>query len=71
MTALLGGFVHVFSGEVSEVEGQVAAGTLRVLTVMSPERVGRRSLGRPDRDGVWTGRHLGHLARLLRTGRNQ
>jgi len=40
MTALLGGFVHVFSGEVSEVEGQVAAGTLRVLTVMSPERVG-------------------------------
>jgi putative tricarboxylic transport membrane protein len=39
MTALLGGFVHVFSGEASEVEGQVAAGRLRVLVVLAPERV--------------------------------
>lgn len=39
MTALLGGFVQVFSGEASEVEGQVAAGRLRVLTVLAPERV--------------------------------
>jgi len=39
MTALLGGFVDVFSGEVSEVEGQVRAGRLRMLTVLSPERL--------------------------------
>ncbi|MDA0310953.1 MAG: tripartite tricarboxylate transporter substrate-binding protein [Gemmatimonadetes bacterium] len=39
MTALLGGFVHVFSGEGSEVEGQVAAGRLKVLTILAPERV--------------------------------
>ena len=39
MTALLGGFVQVFSGEGSEVEGQVAAGRLRVLVVLAPERV--------------------------------
>jgi len=39
MTALLGGFVQVFSGEGSEVEGQVAAGRLRVLVVLSPERL--------------------------------
>jgi putative tricarboxylic transport membrane protein len=39
MTALLGGFVQVFSGEGSEVEGQVAAGRLRVLAVLAPERV--------------------------------
>ena len=39
MTALLGGFVHVFSGEASEVEAQVDAGRLRVLTVLAPERV--------------------------------
>jgi putative tricarboxylic transport membrane protein len=39
MTALLGGFVQVFSGEASEVEGQVAAGRLRVLTVLAPGRL--------------------------------
>jgi putative tricarboxylic transport membrane protein len=39
MTALLGGFVDVFSGEASEVEGQVRAGRLRVLTVLAPERL--------------------------------
>lgn len=39
MTALLGGFVHVFSGEASEVEGQVAAGRLRVLVTLAPERI--------------------------------
>ena len=39
MTALLGGFVHVFSGEASEVEGQVEAGRLRVLVTLSPERL--------------------------------
>lgn len=40
MTALLGGFVQVFSGEASEVEGQVRAGRMRVLTVLAPERLG-------------------------------
>lgn len=40
MTALLGGFVQVFSGEVSEILGQVQAGRLRPLTVMAPERLG-------------------------------
>lgn len=39
MTALLGGFVDVFSGEASEVLGQVAAGRMRVLAVLSPERL--------------------------------
>jgi len=39
MTALLGGFVQVFSGDGSEVEGQVAAGRLRVLAVLAPERL--------------------------------
>jgi putative tricarboxylic transport membrane protein len=39
MTALLGGFVQVFSGEGSEVEGQLAAGRMRVLTVLAPERL--------------------------------
>lgn len=40
MTALLGGFVQVFSGEASEVEGQVDAGRLRVLVTLAPERLG-------------------------------
>lgn len=40
MTALLGGFVQVFSGEASEVEGQVRAGRMRVLTVLAPARLG-------------------------------
>lgn len=39
MTALLGGFVQVFSGEGSEVEGQVEAGRLKVLVTLSPERL--------------------------------
>lgn len=39
MTALLGGFVQLFSGEGSEVEGQVEAGRLRVLVTLAPERM--------------------------------
>ncbi len=39
MTALLGGFVQIFSGEASEVEGQVRAGRMRVLTVLAPQRL--------------------------------
>jgi len=40
MTAMLGGFVQLFSGEASEVEGQLAAGRMRVLTVLAPKRIG-------------------------------
>jgi len=40
MTALLGGFVQVFSGEVSEILGQVQAGRMRPLTVMASQRLG-------------------------------
>jgi putative tricarboxylic transport membrane protein len=39
MTALLGGFVHLFAGDASEVEGQVEAGRLRALAVLAPERI--------------------------------
>ena len=39
MTSLLGGFVQVFSGEASEVEGQLDAGNMRVLAVLAPERL--------------------------------
>lgn len=39
LTALLGGFVQVFSGEVSEVESQVETGAIRVLAVLAPRRV--------------------------------
>lgn len=37
LTALLGGFVQVFSGEASEVESHLETGSIRVLAVMSPE----------------------------------
>jgi len=47
MTALLGGFVQVFSGEASEVEGQVAAGRLRVLVSLAPERTSGPLAGVP------------------------
>ena len=40
MTALLGGFVEVFSGDVTQVDAQVEAGRLRVLAILAPERVG-------------------------------
>ena len=40
MTALLGGFVQVFSGEVSEIEGQIRAGRMRPITVLAPRRLG-------------------------------
>jgi putative tricarboxylic transport membrane protein len=40
MTALLGRFVQVFSGDVTQVETQVEAGRLRVLVVLAAERVG-------------------------------
>ena len=39
MTALLGGFVHLFAGEASEIEAQVEAGRLRALAVLAPDRL--------------------------------
>jgi putative tricarboxylic transport membrane protein len=39
ITALLGGFVQVFSGEPSELEGHVQAGTVRILGVLSDRRL--------------------------------
>ena len=39
IAAVLGGFVDVYSGEESEVGPLVEAGELRVLTILSPERV--------------------------------
>lgn len=39
MTALLGGFVQLFAGEASEIEAQMAAGRLRALAVLAPERM--------------------------------
>jgi putative tricarboxylic transport membrane protein len=39
MTALLGGFVHLFAGEASEIEAQMEAGRLRALAALAPERL--------------------------------
>lgn len=39
ITALLGGFIQVFPGDASELTAQVAAGTVRVLGMMSPRRL--------------------------------
>ena len=39
LTALLGGFVTVFSGEGSEIEAQLEAGNVKALTVLAPDRV--------------------------------
>lgn len=40
MTTMLGGFVNVFSGEASEMMGQLEAGAIKIITVLSPERLG-------------------------------
>jgi putative tricarboxylic transport membrane protein len=42
MSALLGGFVQLFSGDASEMIPQLDAGNVRVLTVFAPERLGGR-----------------------------
>ncbi len=39
ITALLGGHVQAFSGDISEVVGFIEAGQLRVLAVLAPERL--------------------------------
>lgn len=38
-TALLGGYIQAYSGDISEVQGMLAGGQLRVLAVMSDERL--------------------------------
>jgi putative tricarboxylic transport membrane protein len=40
MTTMLGGFVDVMSGDVSEMMGQLEAGAIRVIAVLAPERLG-------------------------------
>jgi putative tricarboxylic transport membrane protein len=52
-TALLGGYIQAYSGDISEVQGMLASGKLRVLAVMSDER-----LPAPF-DGVPTAREQG------------
>ena len=47
LTALLGGFVEVLSTDASQVISHVEAGTLRVLAVLAPERVGGNLAGIP------------------------
>ena len=40
LTSLLGGFIDVMTGDVSDVVGQLEAGNIRILAVLSPERLG-------------------------------
>ena len=47
MTALLGGFIDVFPGDVSEVLGQLEAGEVKVLATLSPEPLGGMLEGIP------------------------
>lgn len=39
MTNMLGGFIDVFPGDISEVIGQYEAGEVRILATLSPERL--------------------------------
>jgi putative tricarboxylic transport membrane protein len=39
-TALLGNFIQIFSGDASEVRGLAESGSLRILAVFAPRRVG-------------------------------
>ncbi|GBD31667.1 hypothetical protein HRbin33_00626 [bacterium HR33] len=47
LTALLGGFIQVFSGEASEIEAQLEAGNVAVVAVLAPERLGGKLAGFP------------------------
>ena len=47
MTAMLGGFVDVFPGDVSEVLGQLEAGEIRVLATLTAEPMGGMLEGVP------------------------
>jgi putative tricarboxylic transport membrane protein len=63
LIALLGGFVTVFSGDVTQGQSQHEAGRVRVLAVLAPERVGgslaevptARELGYPVEWVTWRG----------------
>ncbi len=39
MTALMGGHVHAYSGDASEVLGHIKGGRIRVLAILAPERL--------------------------------
>lgn len=54
LTALLGNFIHLFPGDASEILGQLEAGNIRVLAVLSPERAAGRLADTP------TARELGY-----------
>jgi len=56
MTAMLGGFVDVFPGDVSEVLGQLEAGEIRVLATLTADRMGGLL------DGVPTAKEQGYDA---------
>jgi len=66
MTTLMGGFVEVYSGDVTQVESQVEVGGLRVLAVLASDRVGgalaqvptARELGYPVEWVTWRGFYL-------------
>jgi len=66
LTALLGGFVQVFSGEASEVESYLETGSVRILAVLAPEPLGgilegvptARSQGYPVEWVTWRGFYL-------------
>lgn len=63
LTALLGGFVDVFSGDVTQGESQFEAGNLRILAVLAAERMDgvladvptARELGYPVEWVTWRG----------------
>lgn len=52
LTALLGGFVQVFSGDASEVEAYLETGAIRVLAVLAPEPLGGMLEGVPTARGA-------------------
>lgn len=39
ITALMGGHVHAYSGDASEVQGHLKGGRIRVLAILAPERL--------------------------------
>jgi putative tricarboxylic transport membrane protein len=51
VTALLGGFIHMFPGEASEILGQLEARNLRILAVLNPERERTRGSAMSSRLG--------------------
>jgi len=66
LTAMLGGFVQVFPGDASETVGQMQAGKIRILAVLSEKRLGgdfadiptARELGYDAVWAVWRGFYM-------------